>query len=63
MSLEQTACEGSLKIYIYTARIIVTSKLDVIADLKAFERRLTEVIASLQPSTIRWRSIKNNFTQ
>ncbi|XP_046994032.1 nuclear envelope phosphatase-regulatory subunit 1 [Schistocerca americana] len=24
-------------------------------DLKAFERRLTEVIACLQPSTIRWR--------
>ncbi|KAG8040638.1 hypothetical protein G9C98_002634 [Cotesia typhae] len=26
-------------------------------DLKAFERRLTEVIASLQPSTLRWRII------
>ncbi|XP_065086811.1 nuclear envelope phosphatase-regulatory subunit 1 homolog isoform X2 [Ochlerotatus camptorhynchus] len=25
-------------------------------DLKAFERRLTEVIAALQPSTLRWRS-------
>ncbi|XP_065161544.1 nuclear envelope phosphatase-regulatory subunit 1-like [Atheta coriaria] len=24
-------------------------------DLKAFERRLTEVIACLQPSTVRWR--------
>ncbi|CAO1299599.1 unnamed protein product [Diamesa serratosioi] len=24
-------------------------------DLKAFERRLTEVIAALQPSTLRWR--------
>jgi len=30
---------------------------DVIADLKAFERRLTEVIAHLQPSTIRWRIV------
>ncbi|XP_018336794.1 nuclear envelope phosphatase-regulatory subunit 1 isoform X3 [Agrilus planipennis] len=30
---------------------------DVIADLKAFERRLTEVIACLQPSTIRWRIV------
>ncbi|XP_071451013.1 nuclear envelope phosphatase-regulatory subunit 1 isoform X1 [Hetaerina americana] len=29
--------------------------LDKIADLKAFERRLTEVIACLQPATIRWR--------
>lgn len=27
-----------------------------ISDLKAFERRLTEVISSLQPSTLRWRS-------
>ncbi|XP_018336793.1 nuclear envelope phosphatase-regulatory subunit 1 isoform X2 [Agrilus planipennis] len=26
-------------------------------DLKAFERRLTEVIACLQPSTIRWRIV------
>ena len=25
------------------------------ADLKAFERRLTEVIARLQPATFRWR--------
>ena len=25
-------------------------------DLKAFERRLTEVISSIQPATIRWRS-------
>ncbi|KAG8227140.1 hypothetical protein J437_LFUL001684 [Ladona fulva] len=29
--------------------------LDKITDLKAFERRLTEVIACLQPATIRWR--------
>ncbi|XP_020295101.1 nuclear envelope phosphatase-regulatory subunit 1 isoform X2 [Pseudomyrmex gracilis] len=26
-------------------------------DLKAFERRLTEVIASLQPATMRWRML------
>lgn len=26
------------------------------SDLKAFERRLTEVIADLAPSTLRWRS-------
>lgn len=26
-------------------------------DLKAFERRLTEVIAALQPSTLRWRIV------
>ncbi|XP_017878874.1 nuclear envelope phosphatase-regulatory subunit 1 isoform X2 [Ceratina calcarata] len=29
----------------------------VCEDLKAFERRLTEVIASLQPATLRWRSV------
>lgn len=28
----------------------------VLTDLKAFERRLTEVIACLQPATMRWRS-------
>ncbi|VVD03263.1 unnamed protein product [Leptidea sinapis] len=28
----------------------------VLTDLKAFERRLTEVIACLQPATTRWRS-------
>lgn len=27
-----------------------------LSDLKAFERRLTEVIARLQPATTRWRS-------
>ena len=26
------------------------------ADLKAFERRLTEVVSSYKPSTVRWRS-------
>ncbi|XP_017775941.1 PREDICTED: nuclear envelope phosphatase-regulatory subunit 1 isoform X2 [Nicrophorus vespilloides] len=30
---------------------------DVIADLKAFERRLTEVISCLQPATTRWRIV------
>ncbi|EFA01129.2 nuclear envelope phosphatase-regulatory subunit 1-like isoform X2 [Tribolium madens] len=30
---------------------------DIISDLKAFERRLTEVIACLHPSTIRWRIV------
>ncbi|CAG9855713.1 unnamed protein product [Phyllotreta striolata] len=30
---------------------------DVVADLKAFERRLTEVIACLHPSTTRWRIV------
>lgn len=33
----------------------IESNLGVIPDLKAFERRLTEVIACLQPSTNRWR--------
>ncbi|KAG5339246.1 NEPR1 protein, partial [Acromyrmex charruanus] len=28
-----------------------------LSDLKAFERRLTEVIASLQPATTRWRML------
>lgn len=27
-----------------------------VSDLKAFERRLTEVIGCLQPATMRWRS-------
>lgn len=31
----------------------------ILSDLKAFERRLTEVIACLQPATIRWRSNNN----
>ncbi|KAJ8915794.1 hypothetical protein NQ315_004606 [Exocentrus adspersus] len=30
---------------------------DIVADLKAFERRLTEVIACLHPSTTRWRIV------
>ncbi|XP_066148017.1 nuclear envelope phosphatase-regulatory subunit 1-like isoform X1 [Euwallacea fornicatus] len=30
---------------------------DIIIDLKAFERRLTEVIACLHPSTTRWRIV------
>lgn len=28
----------------------------IVVDLKAFERRLTEVIASIKPITNRWRS-------
>ncbi|XP_018399934.1 PREDICTED: nuclear envelope phosphatase-regulatory subunit 1 isoform X2 [Cyphomyrmex costatus] len=38
----------------------------VCEDLKAFERRLTEVIASLQPATTRWRNPNTSavsFTQ
>ncbi|XP_026468727.1 nuclear envelope phosphatase-regulatory subunit 1 isoform X1 [Ctenocephalides felis] len=35
----------------------IESNLSVIPDLKAFERRLTEVIACLQPSTNRWRVV------
>lgn len=54
MSLEQTACEGM--IVLKQRMCFVTYKIDIIADLKAFERRLTEVIACLQPSTTRWRS-------
>ncbi|XP_030750138.1 nuclear envelope phosphatase-regulatory subunit 1 isoform X1 [Sitophilus oryzae] len=30
---------------------------DILVDLKAFERRLTEVIACLHPSTTRWRIV------
>ncbi|CAG9763884.1 unnamed protein product [Ceutorhynchus assimilis] len=30
---------------------------EIVADLKAFERRLTEVIACLHPSTTRWRIV------
>ncbi|XP_061378235.1 nuclear envelope phosphatase-regulatory subunit 1 isoform X1 [Danaus plexippus] len=29
----------------------------ILTDLKAFERRLTEVIACLQPATMRWRIV------
>ncbi|XP_031344517.1 nuclear envelope phosphatase-regulatory subunit 1-like isoform X1 [Photinus pyralis] len=55
MSLEPTACEG--KQYETKKTMVITYKLDVIVDLKAFERRLTEVIACLQPSTTRWRIV------
>lgn len=37
--------------------LLVTSNFLLFSDLKAFERRLTEVIASLQPATLRWRSM------
>ncbi|KAK3919816.1 Nuclear envelope phosphatase-regulatory subunit 1 [Frankliniella fusca] len=46
MSLEQTACEDAMN-PVYC--------LVLLSDLKAFERRLTEVISCLQPSTTRWR--------
>lgn len=29
---------------------------NIFTDLKAFERRLTEIVASLQPPTCKWRS-------
>nr|CAD7448646.1 unnamed protein product [Timema bartmani] len=35
--------------------MLVYGVMDIFTDLKAFERRLTEVIACLQPSTNRWR--------
>jgi len=37
----------------YSYSIIIN--LFYISDLKAFERRLTEVIVRLQPATLRWR--------
>ncbi|XKL62980.1 hypothetical protein PGB90_005344 [Kerria lacca] len=48
MSVEQTTCEDNVKEFINLYNYFVT-------DLKAFERRLTEVIASVQPTTRRWR--------
>lgn len=53
MSLEQTACEGINKVGI---KAECRQLIDILVDLKAFERRLTEVIACLHPSTTRWRS-------
>lgn len=38
---------------IFQAELLILA----LSDLKAFERRLTEVIASLQPATTRWRSM------
>lgn len=51
-----------IDIYIYVQVCYVTLLLNsqvllsALSDLKAFERRLTEVICSLQPATLRWRS-------
>lgn len=61
MSLEQTACEGKVKKIELTVKngqqkYGLTFFSSFVLDLKAFERRLTEVIACLQPSTLRWRS-------
>jgi len=35
---------------------MANSLLNFVVDLKAFERRLTEVISAIQPATGRWRS-------
>lgn len=64
MSLEPSACEGKYfnypEIYFschkWNISFIHFKTLFKILDLKAFERRLTEVIACLNPSTLRWRS-------
>ena len=54
MSLEPAACEGITKGR-WLVFIIIYMKFFIFIDLKAFERRLTEVIACLQPATRRWR--------
>jgi hypothetical protein len=54
MSLESTTCEGINWLQVVENDII--KNLRKISDLKAFERRLTEVLACLQPSCLRWRS-------
>lgn len=57
MSLESSsACEGKGKKLCIHHTKAKTDLFIIILDLKAFERRLTEVIACLQPATIRWRS-------
>lgn len=65
MSLEQTACEGTFYV-LHLSSSNILRKHTVYArffllDLKAFERRLTEVIQSIQPSTIRWRSMSTTY--
>jgi len=40
-----------------TEKSSINMSLEQTEDLKAFERRLTEVIAQLRPSTLRWRLI------
>jgi len=47
--------------YVIISNILNINKQINIIDLKAFERRLTEVIASIKPITNRWRS-KSIFT-
>lgn len=62
LSVEQNTCDGKLTIpsssEVSSLRIIFI----YISDLKAFERRLTEVIASVQPATRRWRSKLHSFS-
>lgn len=52
----RTNCVRRLAKKFHIENVIITYKIDIVADLKAFERRLTEVIACLHPSTTRWRS-------
>uniref|UniRef100_A0A182Y0S2 Transmembrane protein 188 n=1 Tax=Anopheles stephensi TaxID=30069 RepID=A0A182Y0S2_ANOST len=60
---ETSACEGKLRGWGFWVAFRVVGWIDrflsvpfqPFADLKAFERRLTEVIACLQPPTLRWR--------
>lgn len=61
--MEATACEGdksnprSINDEGLKSNKSYISNLLQFADLKAFERRLTEVITSYKPSIIRWRSM------
>lgn len=61
MSLEPSTCEGNKKILKDNSDFIVfhwfVLILFLILDLKAFERRLTEVLACLQPNCLRWRIV------
>ncbi|EEB19315.1 conserved hypothetical protein, partial [Pediculus humanus corporis] len=43
--------------FLYRDIFTLLEKIDNFSDLKAFERRLTEVINCLQPPTIRWRVV------
>lgn len=53
MSMEPAACEGEW----WTNKVIRgNTHIYDFPDLKAFERRLTEVIGDLAPATLRWRS-------
>lgn len=58
MTLEQT--EGKFMKYKHSKCFQTTftcSFIPRLVDLKAFERRLTEVIAALQPATGKWRGL------